>query len=213
MTAPSSQLSQRRRTTSTASAASRKSSSPSGADRRAEQRRLVCRRAHPHLPAGPAVRNMVKRRNRFRDMERLGVGDRRDGDESDVCGDRRDARGHERGVGAPRQAPRRDLGPAARLRIQAVVDGQEVQQATFGGGGQRGPVSPAELPAAGCVVREGVSPRVGVPPVAVEPHGQMQLGHDRAAESAVGTPSCIVSITHCATLSAAMHSGAELTSA
>lgn len=136
-----------------------------------EQRRFLLGRAHPHLPTGPAVRDMVKRGNRFRHVERLGMGDRRHGNQADVFGDRRYPGRHQGGVGASHQSPRRDLGPAARLRVQAVVDGQEIQQAAFGGAGQRRPVSTAELTTAGGVVRERVSPRLGVPAVPVQRHG------------------------------------------
>ena len=36
---------------------------------------------------------------------------------------------------------------ATGLRRQGVVDGEEVEQSTLGGGGEPGPIAPAELPA------------------------------------------------------------------
>jgi hypothetical protein len=66
------------------------------------------------------------------------------------------------------------------------------------------------LAAPGRVARERVSPRLGVPTVAIQPHRQMQLGHEQSSRAA---PSRIVVITHCAALWAAMHSKAGLCSA
>ena len=55
----------------------------------AEQLGLVRGAADPDLPSGPAVGDEVKRGNGFGDVERLGVGDGRDRDQSDVAGHRR----------------------------------------------------------------------------------------------------------------------------
>ena len=80
----------------------------------------------------------VKRGNGFGDVEGLGVGDGGYRDEPDVLGDRRDPRCDEHGIGPARQPPRVDLGATAPLRGERVVEGHEVQQPTFGGGGEVG---------------------------------------------------------------------------
>ena len=85
----------------------------------------------------------VKRGNGFGDVEGLGVGDGGDRDEPDVRGDRRDPRCDEHGIGPARQPPRVDLGATTSLRGERVVEGHEVQQPTFGGDGEVGPVAAA----------------------------------------------------------------------
>ena len=82
----------------------------------AEQLGLVWGAADPHLPAGPAVGDEVKRGNRFRYMERLGVGHGRDRDQADVVGHRRHPGCDEHRVGPAREPTRIDLGTAAPLR-------------------------------------------------------------------------------------------------
>ena len=56
------------------------------------------------------------------------------GIEPDVAGHRRDPRGDQHGVGPAGEPARLDLGTAAPLRGERVVERHEVQQPAFGGG-------------------------------------------------------------------------------
>ena len=112
ISASSSQLSQSRRTTSTTSSASAKRRRDRlvhagvaevverGNVAAPEVARLVPATRHLRLPAGAAEARVVERRDRLRDVERLGVGRRDGGDQSDAAGDRRDARRDQQGVQA-----------------------------------------------------------------------------------------------------------------
>ena len=72
------------------------------------------------------------------------MGDGRDGYQTDVAGRRGDARGHQDGVGAAGGPARVDVLATPRLRHQGVIDGEEVEQTAFGGGGQCRPVPAAD---------------------------------------------------------------------
>ncbi len=149
----------------------------------AEQRGLVLGTADPHLPAGPAVGDEVKRGNGFGDVEGLGVGDGRDRDEPDVTGDGCDPRCDEHRVRPARQPPRVDFGAASTLRGERIVERHEVQQPAFGGDREAGPVA-----AAGDGRRAGrLPPRLGMPAVAVECDRQMQMfAHGNVFRNASG---------------------------
>ena len=108
----------------------------------AEQVGLVWGAADPHLPAGPAVRDEVKCGNGFRDVKRLGVGHGGDGDQPDVARRRRHPGRDQHCVGSACEPTRLDLGSTPPLRGQRVVEGHEIEQSAFGGGGQAGPVPP-----------------------------------------------------------------------
>ena len=206
MTASSSQLSQSRRTTSTASAASSNSSPPSGAG---------CR---PNSAASCAV-PLSRTRQPARPCEiwssvaiafetwngsvwvTVATGIR---PMWWVTGAMRAARSVASARPASRRGEMSGRRPGCASRLSSML---RKSSRPLGGARQRGPVSTTEWPTAGRVVRERISPRLRMPTVAVQRHGQVQLGHDRPAES-----SRIVLITHCATLRATMHSGAGLSS-
>ena len=141
----------------------------------AEQLGLVFRTADPHLPAGPAVGDEVKRGNGFGDVEWLRMGDGGDRNEADVSGHRRDPRGNQNRVGPACQPARLDLGSAAPLRGERVVKGHEVQQPALGGDDEIRPVASAG---------DGLGvlaspPGLGMPAVSVECDSQVHgLGHD-----------------------------------
>jgi hypothetical protein len=92
-----------------------------------EQFCLVWSTADPHLPACAAVRDEVKCGNGFRDVERLGVGHSGDGDQPDVVRHRRHSRGDQHRVGTSRQPAGIDLGTAAPLSSERVVERHEIE--------------------------------------------------------------------------------------
>ena len=174
MTASSSQLSHSRRATSTASEASSNRSTPR-MSRRPNSSDSCGGAADAHLPAGSAVRDEVKGGNGFRNVERLGVGHGGDGDQTDVVRHRCHSRGHQNRVWTARKPTRLDLGAAAPLGGERVVEGHEVEQPAFGGDGEPGPVPATRH---GFAVGR-VPPCLGVPAVAVERDRNMDVvGHD-----------------------------------
>ena len=141
-----------------------------------EQLCLVLGTADPHLPTRPAVRDEVKRGNGFGDVKRLGVGNGGDRNETDVMGQRRDPRCDQHGIGPTGKPAGFDLGTAAPLRGECVVEGHEVQQPAFGGDDEVGPV-----PAAGDGLgARRLPPCLGMPAVSVERDGQVQMPAHRS---------------------------------
>ena len=87
-----------------------------------EMARLVPATRDLRLPAGAAEARVVERRDRLRDVERLGVGRRDRGDQPDAARDRRDARCDQQGV----EAAAHLIGALVRPERKAGLQGERV---------------------------------------------------------------------------------------
>jgi hypothetical protein len=129
---------------------------------------------------GPARAHVVQGGDGLGQVERLGVGGDRGRHEPDVLG----------GGGGPGRDQHRvqaapdpvgagvGLETFVGLQVEAVLDGEEVKQATFGLLSQLGPVAGGEQPLR---LRVRLAPRGGMPAGAVEGDRQVQGsrgGHD-----------------------------------
>jgi hypothetical protein len=92
-------------------------------------------------------------------------------------------RGHQHRVGAARQPARRNLLATALLRLQRVLERDEVEQATLGSGNLCGPVPAGEMGARRSLVRQRISPDLWVPAESVERYRQM---HESIFSNATG---------------------------
>ena len=135
---------------------------------------------------GPAAAHVVQGGDGLGQVERLGVGGDRGRHEPDMPGGGGDpGRDQHRvqtapdpvGAGVSRQA-------VVGLKIQAVLDGEEVEQAALGLLSQLGPVAGGEQPLRS---RVGFAPRGGMPASAVEGDGQVQEGRRRGHSSRIST--------------------------
>ncbi len=154
----------------------------------AEQGRLVRGCTNARLPARPAVRHIVKGGDGFGDVEGLGVGDRRHRNQADVARRRSNARRDQHGIPTTGEPSRVDPFATPRLRHQAVVDGEEVEQSAFGGGRQIGPVASAEHRRGAGLRPERGPPGLRVPSVSVQRDGQVQrlAGQVSSLSNAIG---------------------------
>ena len=135
---------------------------------------------------GPAAAHVVQGGDGPGQVERLGMGGDGGRHEPDVPGGgggpgrdqhRVEAAPDPVGAGVGRQA-------VVGLQVQAVLNGEEVQQAAFGVAGQLGPVTGGEQP-----LRLGIrlAPRGGMPASAVESDREMQGGRGRHHELRSGS--------------------------
>ncbi len=141
-------------------------------DPAAEVSGLIRAGRYAHPDAGPAVADVIERRDGLGEVERLGVRDDHGRDQPDVPGQRGRPGGDEHRV----QAPGDPVGPGG-LQREAVFDGDEVEQASFGLGDDIGPVAAGEQLGR---ARARLAPRGGMPARAIERDGQV---HGRSLRS------------------------------
>ena len=124
---------------------------------------------------GPAGAHVVQGGDGLGQMKRLGVGGDRGRHQPDVPGGGRDPGRDQHRVQAAADPVGARVGPevVVGLQVQAVLDGEEVQQPALGLLSQLGPVAGGEQ---SLRLRVGLAPRAGMPASAVEGNRQVQGG-------------------------------------